>query len=104
MNTQIDLKIKSDVYHDVYFSFKYLFGPFFNGLFWILLGVVFPLFKYGSHLVKDILWISKVFGCLGADKEGSTEVREAIEVVVGENFDLAVEEPKRKMDGLKRKF
>jgi hypothetical protein len=54
--------------------------------------------------VKDILWISKVFGCLGADKEGSTEVREAIEVVVGENFDLAVEEPKRKMDGLKRKF
>lgn len=54
--------------------------------------------------MQDILRITDVLACLGADQEGSTEVWEAIEVVVCEDFDLTVKKPEWEMYGFEGKF
>ncbi len=51
--------------------------------------------------MQNILWVTEVFAGLGPDEKGSAEVCKAVEIVVGEDFDLTVEEPEGEMNGLK---
>lgn len=93
MHSQINFELKSNVDHDVDFGLEYFFHQFLNSFLWILFGAIFLFFEDWPHLVQNIVWITYMFAYLRTDKKGCTNVRKALEVMVSEYFDLAVEEP-----------